>query len=452
MIPTLFKKSWRGMSGVLDKPPAIPPQHDIFTLAPGSLGSLSGQEYSLTVSQLTPALSLVYSALGHLHGVGDIIGLGSAAMADAGDFAAAAHAHVLADVTDAGTAAAANIGDFAPAGHTHTLADVTDAGTAAAANVGDFAPAAHAHAAADITSGTIDTARLGSGVAGATTYLRGDQTWAAVAAGIGGSTGATDNLALRADGAGGSTLQNSALRIDDVTASTQQNLALVNVDAAANSAIVLTPKGTGAFILGPKPDGTTTGGAARGANAVDLQTASMTSSSQVASGVASLTAGQRNTASATYGMALGFNNIARGQSGGAYCFGGGNITGASSVGSVLVGLGNSSGNYYFPMAFGGYNAVNAQNAVALGFRGTISHSGCVVVGANDDQAVSSDRVKQFKVRADGGMTHQTDGGTMTHWGKRAAAPVTGIAAGDIYYNTATNKHYGYDGAAWNAFW
>lgn len=36
----------------------------------------------------------------------------------------------------------------------------------------------HGHAAADITSGTIATARLGSGVADATTFLRGDQTWA----------------------------------------------------------------------------------------------------------------------------------------------------------------------------------------------------------------------------------------------------------------------------------
>ena len=35
----------------------------------------------------------------------------------------------------------------------------------------------HTHAAGDITSGTISTARLGSGTANNTTFLRGDNTW-----------------------------------------------------------------------------------------------------------------------------------------------------------------------------------------------------------------------------------------------------------------------------------
>lgn len=38
----------------------------------------------------------------------------------------------------------------------------------------------HTHAASDIVSGTIATARLASGTADATTYLRGDQTWQAL--------------------------------------------------------------------------------------------------------------------------------------------------------------------------------------------------------------------------------------------------------------------------------
>ena len=47
------------------------------------------------------------------------------------------------------------------------------------------AAASHSHSGADITSGTVGTARLGSGTANATTFLRGDQTWAAAGGGGG---------------------------------------------------------------------------------------------------------------------------------------------------------------------------------------------------------------------------------------------------------------------------
>jgi len=45
----------------------------------------------------------------------------------------------------------------------------------------------HVHAGADISTGTVGTARLGTGTASSTTFLRGDQTWATPAGGGGAS-------------------------------------------------------------------------------------------------------------------------------------------------------------------------------------------------------------------------------------------------------------------------
>lgn len=70
---------------------------------------------------------------------------------------------------------------FAPSAHKSSHATGgSDALTAA--DIG-AAATSHTHAASDITSGTIDTARLASGTANSTTYLRGDQTWQTIAAG-----------------------------------------------------------------------------------------------------------------------------------------------------------------------------------------------------------------------------------------------------------------------------
>ena len=73
-------------------------------------------------------------------------------------------------------------------GVTSGTASVTYGTTAGTSCQGDDArlsdartPTSHTHAAADITSGTIATGRLAaSGTASASTYLRGDQTWASI--------------------------------------------------------------------------------------------------------------------------------------------------------------------------------------------------------------------------------------------------------------------------------
>jgi hypothetical protein len=153
------------------------------------------------------------------------------------------------------------------------------------------------------------------------------------AAGIGGSTGSTDNAILRADGTGGSTSQSSAIVIDDATTSTQANVAIVNAHSETNSSLVLSPKGTGA-LLAQKPNGAASGGNARGNYAVDLQL-QRGSAAQVASGANSFTAGYGNTASNGGTIALGWGNTASGE----YSFAGG--VGSFATQTAAIAFGNA---------------------------------------------------------------------------------------------------------------
>jgi hypothetical protein len=130
---------------------------------------------------------------------------------------------------------------------------------------------------------------------------------------LGGTLGTVDNAVPRADGVGGFTAQGSDIVIDDATTSTANNVAITNQHAGqTNSALVLSPKGTGALIFGPKPDGST-GGSARGARAVDLQI-EKSGGSQVASGSNSaILGGARSTANGAYSSVYGgYQNQASG--------------------------------------------------------------------------------------------------------------------------------------------
>lgn len=134
---------------------------------------------------------------------------------------------------------------------------------------------------------------------------------------------------------------------------------------AVNVPFVITPRGTGAFILGPMPDGTATGGNARGQYAVDLQI-TRTTAGKVASGESTFAAGKDNVISSTYqpcGAALGRDNTV-------------------NNGGFAAGWGNTASGNAFSIALGKANTVSGgEGAFALGNQNLVTSShGCGALG------------------------------------------------------------------------
>ena len=158
--------------------------------------------------------------------------------------------------------------------------------------------------------------------------------------------------------------------------SVSTNVTLSENTTETNSALVLTPKGTGALIAGPKPDGTTTGGNARGSRAVDLQL-ERTAATQVAVGANSFAVGASNTVSNQYSMAIGNNNSVTGASGSG-AFGTSNTSSAGSFPSFAFGTGNTaSGTSSIAM---GRSCTAGSYSISAGGFSSASGDGCAAFG------------------------------------------------------------------------
>lgn len=139
----------------------------------------------------------------------------------------------------------------------------------------------------------------------------------------------------------------------------------------SNISIALQPKGTGAFYLGPKADGTATGGNARGANSIDLQL-SRTAATQVARGSKSVVIGSGNSTRGDGSHMLGESNIGSDNIK-QYAFGYGNIL--ANHWTMAVGFSNRlEGQYNMAVGLGDTVVADAGNSIAIGNNNTIRAS------------------------------------------------------------------------------
>jgi hypothetical protein len=231
--------------------------------------------------------------------------------------------------------------------------------------------------------------------------------------------GTVANALVRAIGTSNNAIQGSDIVIDDATTSTTNNVAITNQHVGqTNSALVLTPKGTGAFILGPKPDGTVTGGNARGVGAVDLQP-SRTAASQVASGANSFAVGSNNTVTNSNGVAMGLNNSVAGGSFPSAAIGSSCIANATSA--FAFGRSSSAGNYAF--AVGGFCNASGDGSCSAGNSAISSGQNSQAFGESvTSSAIHSSAFGNFGVSNRRGMFSHCSGtfsGTVTGDAQRA---------------------------------
>jgi hypothetical protein len=166
----------------------------------------------------------------------------------------------------------------------------------------------------------------------------------------------------------------------DSTITTQVSSAIVSTTTNAN--LVISPNGTGS-LLASIPDGTLTGGNARGVSSVDLQTI-RTANTQVSSGAnATIVGGQNNTSSGNNSISGGIGNTASGQR--SVAFGDSNVS--SQTSAFAAGVGNTSSG---SVSFSGGNGNTSSGETSTTFGRNNTNSGLRnLVSGNDHTNLGS---------------------------------------------------------------
>jgi hypothetical protein len=131
-----------------------------------------------------------------------------------------------------------------------------------------------------------------------------------------------------------------------------------------NVDLVLTPKGTGAVIVGPEPDGTLTGGDKRGIDATDLQRVRYYSANAVASGTTSFIGGGHSNRA--YGNLSSVGGGDRNSANTSSCVGGGSENSASSAFATIPGGLNNTASGWASFAHGQNAISNLSHMWAFG--------------------------------------------------------------------------------------